>query len=107
GNINNSFLRRNESDHKMTSNEIRRYLRDADPNNDSTLLKHFTIDHLDINTIRKYKQISQDRNPEMPILEMDNWEFLKKCGALGIDKNTGEHKLKKGHYYFLEPSHLY
>ncbi|EPP1251439.1 RNA-binding domain-containing protein [Staphylococcus pseudintermedius] len=101
GNINNSFLRRNESDHKMTSNEIRRYLRDADPNNDSTLLKHFTIDHLDINTIRKYKQISQDRNPEMPILEMDNWEFLKKCGALGIDKNTGEHKLKKGALLFF------
>ncbi|HDK5693543.1 TPA: ATP-dependent DNA helicase RecG, partial [Staphylococcus pseudintermedius] len=81
--------------------EIRRYLRDADPNNDSTLLKHFTIDHLDINTIRKYKQISQDRNPEMPILEMDNWEFLKKCGALGIDKNTGEHKLKKGALLFF------
>ncbi|ULG71911.1 RNA-binding domain-containing protein [Macrococcus brunensis] len=101
GNINNSFLRRNESDHKMTANEIRRYLRDANPINDSMLLDHFTIEHLDISTIRTYKEISQDRNPEMPILEMDNLEFLKKCGALGIDKNTGEHKLKKGALLFF------
>ncbi|QHW38228.1 ATP-dependent DNA helicase RecG [Staphylococcus ursi] len=101
GNINNSFIRRNDSDQKMTGEEIRRYLRDANPNNDAELIDFFNIEHLDVKTIRKYKELIQDRNEELNILEMDNWEFLKKYGAIGMDKNTGEYKLKKGALLFF------
>lgn len=101
GNINNSYIRRNDSDQRMTGDEIRRYLRDANPNNDAELIDYFNLEHLDIKTIRRYKELIQDRNEELNILEMDNWEFLKKYGAVGMDRTTGVYKLKKGALLFF------
>ncbi|RIO54540.1 ATP-dependent DNA helicase RecG [Staphylococcus hominis] len=100
-NINNSYIRRNDSDHKMNIEEIRRFLRDADPKSDSELLPNFTIDDLDLNAIRKYKSLIQERNYDMDILSMDNWEFLKQYGAVGKDRNENKFKLKKGALLFF------
>ena len=74
-NINNSYIRRNDSDHRMSGEEIRRYLRDANPKSDSELLSNFNIDDLDLDAVRKYKNLIHERNSEMDVLSMDNWEF--------------------------------
>ncbi|KIX90884.1 hypothetical protein TP70_05245 [Staphylococcus microti] len=101
GNINNSFIRRNDSDHKMSNEEMRRYLRDANPNSDSELLSNFTIEDLDLDTIKKYKSLIHERNSEMDVLSMDHWEFLKQFGAVGRDREKNEYKLKKGALLFF------
>lgn len=101
GNINNSFIRRNDSDHRMSDEEIRRYLRNANPESDSELLSNFTIDDLDLDTIKKYKSIIYERNSEIDVLSMDHWEFLKQFGAVGRDRETNEYKLKKGALLFF------
>lgn len=100
-NINNSYIRRNDSDHRMSGEEIRRYLRDANPKSDSELLSNFNIDDLDLDAVRKYKNLIHERNSEMDVLSMDNWEFLKQFGAVGKDRIENEFKLKKGALLFF------
>lgn len=100
-NINNSYIRRNDSDHKMSGEEIRRFLRDADPKSDSELLSNFNIDDLDLDAVKKYKNLIHERNSDMDILSMDNWEFLKRYGAVGKDRIENEFKLKKGALLFF------
>lgn len=100
-NINNSYIRRNDSDHKMNHDEIRRYLRDANPKSDAELLNNYTIEDLDIKAVRRYKNLIQERNTEMDVLSMDNWEFLKHYGAVGKDRKDNKYKLKKGALLFF------
>lgn len=101
GNIKNSFIRRNESDQRMKEHEIRRYLRDANPIGDSQLLDNFGIEDLDLPTIRKFKDFLQERENEIDLFSIDDWEFLKKCGAVGKDENDGNFKIKKGALLFF------
>lgn len=101
GNIRNSFIRRNESDQRMKEHEIRRYLRDANPLGDAQLLDHFGIEDLDVPTIRMFKTFLQERDGEMDLFSIDDWEFLKKCGALGKDNADGKFKIKKGALLFF------
>lgn len=101
GSINNSFIRRNESDQKMKEHEIRRYLRDANPVGDSQLLDNFGIEDLDLTTIRRFKDFIQEKENDVDIYSIDDWEFLKLCGAVGKDENDGIFKLKRGALLFF------
>ncbi|WP_239748548.1 RNA-binding domain-containing protein [Mammaliicoccus sp. A-M2] len=101
GNINNSFIRRNDSDQRMTDIEIRRHLRDANPENDSMLLNNYDISDLDAYAVKNYKNIVQQRETEIDILSMDDWEFLKRYGAVKKDREDGKYKLVKGALLFF------
>lgn len=65
---------------------------DADDSSprDSKILKGFTIDDIDNNSVRQYRNLFGTINPTHPWLTLDDMDLLKKLGAYRKDRVTGE-----------------
>lgn len=90
---NNSYIRKNTGDYKMSLQELSSILRNQIPSLDTKPLDNYSIDDLDNESMLKYKSLLAQRNPEMNFLDLTNHEFLLKLGAITHDKNDGN-KLK-------------
>jgi predicted HTH transcriptional regulator len=77
-------LKSNEwDDFEVKKEEINRMLRQAsEHSSDSMMLKGFTIDDIDSETVTIYKGYLKYKDPETPFLVMDEKAFLKKLGCL-------------------------
>lgn len=82
-----SYIRKNDGDYLVTTEDLRRFIRNSHDNLDSELLENYTIDDLDSNSILAFKNIIHSRNPSRHYLEMDNLDFLLEMGAFQIDRN--------------------
>ena len=89
---NGTFKRNDEGDYKCTEQEVRRMFADADDSSprDSKILKGFTIDDIDNNSVRQYRNLFGTINPTHPWLTLDDMDLLKKLGAYRKDRVTGE-----------------
>lgn len=87
GNINRTFIRKNDGDYVATEEELRRFLRNAHGNLDSDLLQNYNLDDLNLDSVLRFKNIIHNRKPSGYYLEMDNVEFLKQMGVFQIDRN--------------------
>jgi len=66
-------------------------LRDAgDEPQDYSILEHFTIDDLDSDTLKAYRNRFASREPDHPFLALDNQGLLEKLGGWRRDRKTGQ-----------------
>ena len=86
-----SFKRNHEGDYHCTDDEVKSMLRDAsDSGNDGGLLNGYTMDDIDINTLRSYRIEFEHRNPDHIWNGDDDQTFLKNMGGYAIDRTTGK-----------------
>jgi predicted HTH transcriptional regulator len=85
-----TFKRNHEGDYHATEHEIRGMIRDQNPEgNDSVILEYYTMDDIDKETLRKYRQIFEIRNDGHVWNPLDDKAFLEKLGGYRKDRKTG------------------
>ncbi len=86
----NTYKRNHEGDYKCTKEEVRRMLADADTSmqHDSRILEGFTIDDIDLNSLKKYRQLFAAAKPTHPWLVLEDLELLEKLGGYRKDRIT-------------------
>ena len=93
GNPLNSYIRQNESDCKITEEDYRRFMRNAENNIDGELLDDYILDDLNPYSVLSFKNLMNNREPDKKFMEMDNLSFLKEMGIFRIDRHDNR-KLK-------------
>ncbi len=89
-----TFKRNYEGDYRCTETEVRQMLRDAgDEPQDYSILEHFTIDDLDSDTLKAYRNRFASREPDHPFLALDNQGLLEKLGGWQRDRKTQQEGL--------------
>lgn len=87
---NGTYKRNHEGDYHATEHEVRGMIRDQNPNgNDSMILEYYTMDDIDKETLRKYRQIFEIRNEGHVWNPLDDQAFLEKLGGYRKDRRTG------------------
>ena len=85
-----TYKRNHEGDYHATEHEIRGMIRDQNPEgNDSMILEYYTMDDIDKETLRKYRQIFEIRNEGHVWNPLDDKTFLEKLGGYRKDRRTG------------------
>ncbi len=85
-----TFKRNHEGDYHMSEYEVDALIRDKNPEgNDSTVLDGFTMEDIDSETLKHYRQIFQVRNPEHIWNALGDKEFLEALGGYRNDRRTG------------------
>lgn len=86
-----SYKRNHEGDYHCTEDEVKAMLRDAsDSGNDGGLLNGYTMEDIDINSLRSYRIEFEHRNPDHVWNSDDDQAFLKNMGGYAIDRVTGK-----------------
>lgn len=84
-----SFKRNHEGDYHCTEEEVKAMLRDANESgNDGSLLTGYTMDDIDLNSLRSYRIEFEHRNPEHIWNGEDDKTFLKNMGGYAVDRTT-------------------
>lgn len=85
-----TFKRNHEGDYHATEHEIRGMIRDQNPEgNDNMIMEYYTMDDIDRETLRKYRQIFEIRNDGHVWSSLDDKAFLEKLGGYRKDRRTG------------------
>lgn len=86
-----TFKRNHEGDYHCTEDEIKAMLRDAsDSGNDGGLLNGYTMNDIDLNSLRSYRIEFEHRNPDHIWNGENDQTFLKNMGGYAIDRTTGK-----------------
>lgn len=99
--LENSYIRTGDGDRKMTLEELKANLRNAQSISDSIPINKFTINDLDEASITRFKTIVSNRYPEKDYDKMSDEAFLVKIGAAIIDRDSGVFKIYRGTLLFL------
>ena len=84
-----SYKRNHEGDYHCTEEEVKSMLRDAsDSGIDGGLLDGYTMDDIDLNTLKSYRIEYEHRNPDHVWNGLDDIEFLRNLGAYTVDRAT-------------------
>ena len=87
--IKGTFKRNHEGDYHCTEEEVKAMLRDAnEAGNDGGLLNGYTVDDIDLNSLRSYRIEFEHRNPDHVWNGDDDLTFLKNMGGYAIDRTT-------------------
>lgn len=85
-----TYKRNHEGDYHATEDEVRAMLRDQNPEgNDSLVLEHYSIDDIDMETLKHYRKMFQTRNPDHIWNSYEDKEFLEALGGYRKDRGTG------------------
>ena len=85
-----TFKRNHEGDYHATEHEIRGMIRDQNPEgNDNMIMEYYTMDDVDKETLRKYRQIFEIRNDGHVWNSLNDKAFLEKLGGYRKDRRTG------------------
>lgn len=85
-----TYKRNHEGDYHATEHEVRGMIRDQNPDgNDSLILEYYTMDDIDKETLRKYRQIFEIRNEGHVWNSLDDKTFLEKLGGYRKDRRNG------------------
>lgn len=89
---NGTYKRNYEGDYKCSRREINRMYADADEKHpaDSRILRNYTMEDIDIETIQAFRQKFSISSPDHPWLTLNELELLKKLGGYRKDRETGE-----------------
>ena len=89
-----TFRRNHEGDYHCVKDDIASMYRDAsDEGNDGVMLRHYSMDDLDAETLRAYRQVFQVCNPGHILNEYNDKDFLCQLGGYMIDREAGEEGL--------------
>ena len=88
----NTYRRNHEGDYRCTDTEVRLMVADAESQGhsfDSKILTNYTIDDIDMATLRAYRQRFLLRHENHPWNELDDMQFLTKIGAYYVNREDG------------------
>ena len=87
--IGNSYRRMHEADQRMSDEEVKRYLAEQlGDTRDTEMLPRFDLRDISKETLRAYRQLYANREPEHPWNELDDQSFLEKIGGMRRDRET-------------------
>ena len=82
-----TFKRNHEGDYHAKEYEVRAMIRDqSDKGNDSTILEGYTMDDIDQDTLKRYRTMFNNWNPDHVWCELDDKSFLEMLGAYRRDR---------------------
>lgn len=85
-----TFKRNNEGDYHCSEDEVKAMIRDQNPEgNDGTVLEYYTMDDIDMSTLRNYRKLFQVRNPEHIWNSESDQNFLEYLGGYRKDRRKG------------------
>lgn len=85
-----TYKRNHEGDYHATEHEIRGMIRDQNPEgNDNMIIEYYSMDDIDKDTLRKYRQIFEIRNEDHVWNSLDDKSFVEKIGGYRRDRRTG------------------
>lgn len=86
----NTYKRNHEGDYRCTDEEVKRMLADstAELKRDSLILDNFTLEDLDPNSIRQFRQLFASTRAGHPWLVLDDLELMKRLGAYRVDRKS-------------------
>ena len=87
-----TFKKNYEGDYKCSEKEVQRMFADADDSRPagSRILKDDTLDDIDQEALRRYRQLFNLSSPDHPWLSLDDIELLRMLGGYRRDRQTGE-----------------
>lgn len=87
-----TYRRGYEGDFKCTRSEVQRMFADADLTHttDKRILKGYTFDDIDKDSLRQYRQLFNIAKPDHVWSSLDDLGFLKQLGAYRRDRVSGE-----------------
>lgn len=89
-----TYRRNSEGDYHCTEQEVLRILADrSEKSVDSHILPHFTLDDLDLVSLKQYRQRLLAHKPTHPWLEEDDKGLLMKLGAWRCCRDSGSEGL--------------
>ena len=86
-----TYKRRNEGDYLCTDDEVRQMYSDANnmrASADSRILRGYSIDDIDLTTLRQYRRAYDRKHENHPWTEIDDKQFLENIGAYRKDRAT-------------------
>ena len=84
-----SYKRNHEGDYHCTEDEVKAMLRDAsDSGIDGGLLDGFSMEDIDLNTLKAYRIEYEHHNPDHVWNSLEDKEFLRNLGGYTIDRAT-------------------
>ena len=89
----NTYIRNNEGDYLCSDEEVRIMFADAQAlqhPHDAEILPNFTMEDIDLASVRAYRQRFSLRRPGHPWNEIDDMAFLRKINAYSSDRKTKE-----------------
>ena len=82
-----TYKRSHEGDYHATEHEVRAMIRDQSPEgNDGMILEYYTMEDIDKETLRKYRQIFEILNDGHVWNSLDDKTFLEKLGGYRKDR---------------------
>lgn len=93
--LNNTYIRQNEGDYKLDDDSVKRMLAEQVDIRDDQILVHYGIEDLAMESLQSYRQRYSNLKPHAELNDLDNIEFLRRIGAYGINRETGEHGLTR------------
>ena len=90
--IGNTFKRNHEGDYKCTEIEVKRMIADSDLSlaRDGRILDNYTMDDIDLDSLRQYRQLFAVSKPSHAWLALDDMELLQRLGAYRKNRTTGK-----------------
>lgn len=101
GKIDNTWIRTGDGDRKAKKEEIASMLRNAKPEMDSLPIDGCTLDDLDIDSIKQFKQQVGNRYPAKKYLDMSDTDFLIEIGACRLNRENHKYQILRGTLLFF------
>ena len=89
----NTYKRNHEGDYHCTDAEVRLMFSDAHHTTlpfDNQILPNYTINDIDLNSLKGYRQRFSLKKENHPWNELDDFTFMNKLGVYRVDRETGE-----------------
>ena len=97
GDINNTFIRRNSADIRVTKDDLKELLSGSIEETDGDVLKNFDINDMCSATIENYREYLVEKTGNLDYFNMNLENFLINIGAYRLDRTgTREYKPTKG-----------
>lgn len=91
----NSYIRRHEGDYRLDDNQVKQLLAEQTDSRDDEILSDYGLEDIAITSLRAYRQRYANLNPYAELNELEDLEFLRRIGAYGKNRQTGEQGLTK------------
>lgn len=89
-----TFKRNHEGDYHCIEEEVKAMIRDSnDAGNDGMLLAGYTMDDIDLESLKAYRIEFELKNPDHIWNNIENKEFLRNLGGYTVDRKTGQEGL--------------
>lgn len=92
--LGNTYVRLHEGDHRLSNEAVKRMLAEqAEDSRDGKILKGFDLEDLCPESLRTYRQVFTNRQPDHPWNGLEMRPFLQRIGAWRVDRESGENGL--------------